>query len=49
MMLVADVSASGMNDGDWDDDTMRRNILLTVVVEEAKHHPALQIVDKQAS
>ncbi|WCN39392.1 hypothetical protein [Aneurinibacillus uraniidurans] len=45
VLLAADVGASGMSDG-GQDDTIGRDILLTVVVEESKHHAALQIVEK---
>ncbi|CEH30780.1 hypothetical protein AM501_30115 [Aneurinibacillus migulanus] len=45
ILLAADVSASGMSDGGQDDIT-GRDILLTVVVEEPKHHQALHIVEQ---
>ncbi|MFT9849693.1 hypothetical protein [Aneurinibacillus sp. REN35] len=45
VLLAADVSASGMSDGGQDDIT-GRDILLTVVVDEAKHHQALHIVEQ---
>ncbi|AMA72348.1 hypothetical protein ACH33_05425 [Aneurinibacillus sp. XH2] len=45
VLLAADVGASGMSDG-GQDDTIGRDILLTIVVEEEKHHSALQIVEK---
>lgn len=45
ILLAADVGASGMSEG-GQDDTTGRDILLTVVVEENKHHQALRIVEK---
>ncbi|MBN6187636.1 hypothetical protein JQN58_11975 [Aneurinibacillus sp. BA2021] len=45
ILLAADVTASGMSDGGQDDIT-GRDILLTVVVEEAKHEQALRIVEQ---
>jgi hypothetical protein len=45
ILMAADVSASGMSDGQQDDIT-GRDILLTVVVEDVKHHEALKIVEK---
>ncbi|WCK52809.1 hypothetical protein PP175_15415 [Aneurinibacillus sp. Ricciae_BoGa-3] len=45
ILLGADIGASGLSDGGQDDIT-GRDISLTVVVDESKHHQALKIIEQ---